>query len=97
VSASAALTARERALLGSNWRLNWATYVSSAPAGGNQAVTIDSASAPRGWKGSSSDLAHRARLPDDVSASMLSLLDCPALAALPKGQNPSLESRCNVR
>lgn len=97
VTASAALTARERALLGSEWRLQWATYVSAAPSGGSQVVVIDSASAPRGWKVSASGSGGRARLPDDVTSTMLALLDCPALARLPKGQSPSLESRCNVR
>ncbi len=97
VSASAALTARERALLGSGWRLNWAVYVSSAPAGGNQVVLIDSASAPPGWMPAPIDVRGRAHLADDVSATMLSLLECPSLARLPKGQSTSLESKCNVR
>jgi hypothetical protein len=97
VSVSAALTARERALLGSGWRLRWATYVSSAPPGGSQVVAIDSGSAPPGWRASTSRGDRRAHLPDDVSATMLSLLDCPALATFRRGQSPSLESRCNFR
>ena len=97
VSVSAALTARERALLGSGWRLRWAVYVSSAPAGGSQAVVIDSASAPPGWAPAAIGGWDRAHLPDDVSAAMLALLECPALARLPKGQSASLESKCNVR
>ena len=97
VSASAALSARERALLGSGWRLQWATYVSSGGPGGSQVVAIDSGSVPPGWRPSTTDTERRAHLPDDVTATMLPLLDCPALAALPKGQSPSLESKCNVR
>lgn len=96
VVVSAALTARERALLGSGWRLQWATYVSSAPSGGNQVPVIDSASAPPRWRASARGTSG-AHLPDDVTATMLSLLDCPALATLPKGQTSSLESKCNVR
>lgn len=97
VAASAALTARERALLGSNWLLRWAAYVSSAPSGGSQVVTIDGASAPPGWTPGASVTGGHPHLPDDVTAMMRALLDCPALAALPRGQSPSLESTCNVR
>ncbi|CAN5382933.1 hypothetical protein BH09GEM1_BH09GEM1_05930 [soil metagenome] len=97
VSASAALTARERAFLGSGWRLNWAVYVSSLPAGGSQAVVIDTLSAPPGWKGLSGEREAHAHLADDVSAAMLALLECPGLARMPKGQSTSLESKCNVR
>ena len=96
VSVSAALTAHERALLGSGWRLQWATYISSAPSGGNQVPVIDSASAPPHWRMSARG-GGGAHLPDDVTAIMLTLLDCPALGALPKGQTSSLESKCNVR
>jgi hypothetical protein len=96
VGASAALTSRERALLGSGWRLQWATYVSSAPSGGSQVVVIDRTSAPPGWKVSAGGTADRPHLPDDVTAAMRSLLDCPALASVPKGRSPSLESSCNV-
>ncbi len=97
VSASTALSARERSLLGSGWRLHWAAYVSSGAAGGSQEVVIDSSSAPAGWRMSTPEGGTRAQLADDVSATMLSLLDCPALATLPKGQSVSLESKCNVR
>ncbi len=97
VATSTALSARERSLLGSGWRLQWATYVSSGPAGGSQVVVIDASSAPPGWKMSTRVGRTPAQLADDVSASMLSLLDCPALATLPRGQSASLESTCNVR
>ena len=97
VSASAGLSARERALLGSGWHLSWATYVSSGGAGADQVVRVDGTSAPPGWKWTPRSDGARAERPDDVSASMLSLLDCPALAILPKGQSASLESTCNVR
>ena len=96
VSASAALSARERSLLGSGWRLRWAAYVSSGAAGGSQLVVIDSSSVPAGWRMSTPE-GTRAQLADDVSATMLSLLDCPALATLPKGRSASLESKCNIR
>ena len=97
VTVSTGLSARERALLGSGWRLQGASYVSSAPSGGDQVVVIDSASAPRGWRMRARGAAAGAHLPDDVTSTMLSLLDCPALATLPKGQSSSLESKCNVR
>ncbi|MEP7000073.1 MAG: DUF2723 domain-containing protein [bacterium] len=101
VVASTGLQSRERALLGSAWRLNGAVYVSSAAAdGSNVPPAIDNLSAPSGWQPIGRADARKARLPDDVSTVMLSLLDCPRLARLPAGPSPSrdsLEVRCNFR
>ena len=101
VAASPALPAGERALLGSVWRLDGAVYVSSGAANGSNAPPlIDSLSAPVGWRASGPTGAHGARLPDDVSAMMLGLLDCPRLARLPAGRSASrdsLEVKCNLR
>jgi hypothetical protein len=101
VSVSPALPAAERALLGSGWRLAGAVYVSSGAADGSHLPPlIDSSSAPAGWRMSGPRDAPGTRLPDDVSAMMLSLLDCPRLARLPPGPSASrdsLEVRCNFR
>ena len=101
IAASPALPAGERALLGSGWRLDGAVYVSSGAANGSTAhPVIDSLSAPAGWRPSRPAAARSARLPDDVSALMLGLLDCPQLARVAAGRSAlrdSLEVRCNVR
>ena len=101
IAASPALPAGERALLGSGWRLDGAVYVSSGAANGSTAhPVIDSLSAPAGWRLSRPAAARSARLPDDVSALMLGLLDCPQLARVAAGRTAlrdSLEVRCNVR
>ena len=101
VAVSPALSARERALLGSGWRLNGAVYVASGPANGShEAPVIDTLSAPAGWRYAGRAGGGGGRLPDDVSAVMLGLLDCPRLARLAAGRSASrdsLEVRCNVR
>ena len=101
VVASPSVPAKERALLGSAWRLTGAIYLSSATANGsNDPPIIDSLS------DADVDLPHvplhrrRATLPDDVSASMLGMLECGRLGRLPEGRSPardSLELRCNLR
>ncbi|MEP6989792.1 MAG: DUF2723 domain-containing protein [bacterium] len=101
VAASAALAARQRALLGSGWHLRGPEYVSSgAASGGGQLPLVDAASAPAGWHPLALTGAGRERLPDDVSRIMLGLLDCPrlaAVAAMHSASRDSLESRCNFR
>ena len=101
VAASAALSAGERARLGSGWRLNGAVYVSSREAtGARELPVIDSLSAAVGRRVSGPTGSQRARLPDDVSDIMLGLLDCPRLGRLPAGRSASrdsLEVRCNFR
>ncbi|MEO8624624.1 MAG: DUF2723 domain-containing protein, partial [bacterium] len=101
IAASTGLLSRERALLGSGWRLNGAVYVSSSAANGsNDPPAIDSLSAPSGWRPIGRIDGRKARLPDDVSAVMLGLLDCPRLGRLPAGRSASrdsLEVRCNFR
>ena len=101
VAASPGLSARERTLLGAGWRLAGAVYVSSLAANGASAPpVIDSLSAPAGWQPSGPAGMGRARLPDDVSAIMLGLLDCPRLGRISGTQSAardSLEVRCNVR
>jgi hypothetical protein len=101
VAVSPAMTASERALLGSGWRLTGAVYVSSSAANGTSAPpAIDSASDAGLVRPTAPTRNRTARLPDDVSASMLELLDCGKLGRLPVGASPgrdSLEVRCNFR
>ena len=101
IAVSTALSARERGLLGSGWRLAGAVYVSSrAPDGLAELPLIDSLTAWPGWRGNAAPGARGTRLPDDVSGIMLALLDCPRLARIPAGRSASrdsLEVRCNFR
>jgi hypothetical protein len=101
VVASPSVPAKERALLGSEWRLTGAIYLSSAAANGsNDPPIIDSLSDADVDLPSVQPRSRRARLPDDVSASMLGMLECGRLGRLPEGRSPardSLELRCNLR
>ncbi len=101
VAASPAVEARERALLGSRWRLEGVDYVAMAPPadGAVQAISIDGASA-RVWSARVPRLAGRTSAPDDRTESMLGYLACPRLAQLAPGRSAardSLEVKCNVR
>ncbi|MDB4889062.1 MAG: hypothetical protein JWL61_917 [Gemmatimonadetes bacterium] len=101
VVASPSVTAKERALLGSAWRLTGTVYLSSAAANGSiDPPVIDSLSDVDAVLARVPIRARKATLPDDVSASMLGMLQCARLARLPAGPGPvrdSLELRCNLR
>jgi hypothetical protein len=102
VAASPALRARERVLLGRDWTLRGPLYV--AGAGGRDArleATVDSAAAER-WLAAHVPWPRERRSPsgDDVARVMMSLLDCPRLAARERTsgeRRDSLEVRCNLR
>jgi hypothetical protein len=101
VAATPALTSAERALLGADWTLRGVVYVSSAPSDGRAGVaSIDSALARRWAVRSPSTPAGASSRPDDVTATMLTLLACPRLA-LPRAGSAagrdSLEVKCNFR
>jgi hypothetical protein len=101
VVASPSVPAKERALLGSAWRLTGTVYLSAGAAdGSNDPPIIDSLS-DAGFVAPKVPLRGRkSTLPDDVSASMLGLLECGRLGGLPAGRSPlrdSLELRCNLR
>ena len=100
VAASPLLSADERALLGSGWRLAGVEYVSSAPPiAGSAAASVDTAATLR-WvpAGPLGDIGPGDV--DDAPRIMLGLLECPRLAR-PAGLSPavrdSLEVRCNFR
>ena len=101
VAVSPAMTSMERALLGSRWALMGAVYVAGGPADGTQIPpTIDRGQTTLAPGASAPRRTGSASLPDDVSAMMLSLLDCHRLGRLPQGKSPerdSLEVRCNFR
>jgi hypothetical protein len=105
VAASPALTAGERALLGSSWVLRGVVYVAdAAPRGAGERASIDTSLA-RVWAGrapsvSASAFRGATLAPDDVTPTMLALLGCPRLASLPAGPSAardSLEVTCNFR
>ena len=100
VSASPALTARERGLLGSGWVLRGPVYVATRARQDVLLPTVDLPAA-RAWIAVHPRLRHPAvDAADDVAATMLALLDCPRLGLPWPGGRPardSLEVRCNFR
>jgi hypothetical protein len=100
VVVSPAVSAKERAMLGSAWRLTGAVYLSSAAANGSLDPPVidslsDAVALPKVRIRS-----RRPTLPDDVSASMLGMLECGRLGRLPVGPSAvrdSLELTCNLR
>jgi hypothetical protein len=101
VVASPSVPAKERALLGSAWRLTGTVYLSSAAANGsNDPPVIDSLSDADAALPKVLVRGRKSTLPDDVSESMLGMLQCARLARLPAGPGAvrdSLELRCNLR
>jgi hypothetical protein len=101
VAVSPSVAANERALLGSAWRLTGTVYLSAGAANGStDPPVIDSLSAAGFVAPRVPTRRQRATLPDDVSASMLGMLECGRLARLPAGPSAvrdSLELRCNLR
>jgi hypothetical protein len=102
VAASAALTARERSLLGGHWTLVGPLYVSAGPPADPD---IPARVAPRAESATAVAEAEAvdlraSRLPDDVSGTMLPLLGCGRLGRAWRGsraERDSLEERCNFR
>ncbi len=98
VAVSAAVSSSNRALLGSRWALAGAVYLSGGPADMSREPPVIgtipiSAAAP-------SVSRRRAKLPDDVSAMMLAVIDCQRLGRIPAGRSAlrdSLEVTCNLR
>ncbi len=101
VVASPSVSAKERSLLGAAWRLTGVVYVSSSAANGStDPPVIDANGESDSARPAPTVRAGRTRLPDDVSASMLGLLECGRLATLSAGPSlwrDSLELRCNLR
>lgn len=102
VAASPALSARERAMLGTGWVLRGPVYVAQG-AGREQAMpaSIDSAAAARWLAGRTAwPPQYRSPTGDDVARVMMGLLDCPRLAlagGAPPARRDSLEVKCNLR
>jgi hypothetical protein len=100
VAASPALTARERRLLGSGWTLGRAVLVARSPATGELETPRVSPAAIAAVRRAPLRLPGARSLPDDVSASMLRLLECPRLGGPWEGgwgSRDSLEVKCNFR
>ena len=101
VAVSPAMSAQERALLGSNWRLAGAVYLSSAPANGLVAApVVDSTNETNFARPRDAPRGRPTKLPDDVSTSMLRLLECNRLGRMPTARSAardSLEVTCNFR
>lgn len=97
IAASPALSASERSLLGSDWRLEGVVYVARRPRTGVvEPATIDEArTAP--WAASAAHRSSGAPLVDDVGAWMLGYLSCPLLRDPATPGRDSLEVRCNLR
>ena len=97
VAASPALSASERSLLGSDWRLEGLVYVArQARTGVVEPATIDDArGAP--WAAKAAPRSTGALLVDDVATWMLGYLSCPLLRDPATPGRDSLEVRCNLR
>ena len=101
VAATPALTAGERALLGSAWRLEGVVYrARSIATGVAEPATIDSALAGE-WASRAPPFPFTGHvLVDDAAPALLALLACPRLARRWAGRAPdrdSLEVKCNLR
>jgi hypothetical protein len=101
VAATPALTAGERALLGSAWRLEGAVYrADSAASGVVEPATIDSVSTREWATGAPPFPLAGSALVDDATPGLLALLACPRLGQPWRGRaadRDSLEVKCNLR
>jgi hypothetical protein len=101
VTATPALTAAERSLLGGAWRLEGVLYrAGSAATGAVESAIVDSAAAWAWVSRAPAFPAAGAALVDDVAPAMLALLACPRLAQPWRGtaaDRDSLEVKCNLR
>ena len=97
VAASPALSASERSLLGSDWRLEGLVYVAREPRTGVvEPATIDDALTAR-WATRAPSRTPTAPVVDDVATYMLGYLSCPLLRDPATPGRDSLEVRCNLR
>ena len=97
VAASPALSASERSLLGSDWRLEGLVYVArQARTGVVEPATIDDTHAAP-WAAKAAPRSTGAPLVDDVATWMLGYLSCPLLRDPATPGRDSLEVRCNLR
>ena len=101
VAATPALTAGERALLGSGWRLEGVVYRSRLAATGVvEAATLDSAAAGEWARRAPPFPVVGPAQVDDAAPALLALLACPRLAQPWAGRaadRDSLEVKCNLR
>ncbi len=101
VAVTTQVSATERDLLGSAWRLDGVVYVAGGPANGTHwPPVIDARPVAAGLREEGRFRTRSARLPDDVSGMMLRSLACGRLATLPSGvsaSRDSLEVTCNLR
>ena len=97
VAASPALSATERSLLGSDWRLEGVVYVArQARTAAVEPATIDDGrTAP--WAARAPPRSAGVPLVDDVAAWMLGYLSCPLLRDPATPGRDSLEVKCNLR
>lgn len=101
VAATPALTAGERALLGSGWRLEGVVYLAGAAATGvATSASVDSAAALAWARRAPPFPFVGAGLVDDAAPALFALLSCPRLAQPWEGRaadRDSLEVKCNLR
>lgn len=101
VAATLTVTAAERALLGSGWRLEGIVFrAHAAPTGRIEPASIDGGLAVSWARRAPPWPMRSAALVDDVAAGMLALLACPRLGVAWTGdpaQRDSLEVKCNLR
>ena len=98
VVATPAVTAAERALLGSAWRLEGVVYRSWAPADGTREAAWVSEVLSAPWAARAPARTRRGpAMVDDVAAQMSEYLACPLLYRPDLPFRDSLEVRCNLR
>jgi len=100
VAASPLLSAEERALLGSGWRLTGVLYLATAARGGRPIDAVVDTLATARWISRAPLQPSSGTEVDDAPRIMLGLLDCPRLARpsdVPAARRDSLEVSCNFR
>jgi hypothetical protein len=98
VAATPAVTAAERALLGSGWRLEGVVYRAWLPADGRRAEALVDAVTSAAWSTRAPPRRPwQPTLVDDVAAQMSEYLVCPLLYRPDLPGRDSLETRCNLR
>jgi hypothetical protein len=98
VTATPAVTAAERSLLGGGWRLEGVVYRSWAPADGARGEAWVNEVVSAAWSSRAPDRSRAGPvLVDDVAAQMSEYLACPLLYRPDLPFRDSLEVRCNLR